>query len=122
MSASVNKVILVGHLGKAPELRKTNTGTPVTSFSFATNDSYNDKDGKKQIRTEWHNVEAWGKRAEVIHQYMKKGSPMYIEGTLRTDSWEKDGTNHYMTKVVVKEFQFLNGNSHNNQAPDSSDD
>jgi len=85
---SVNKVILVGHLGKDPEVKYTPQGTPVAKFSIATNERYKDKQGEWQDRTEWHNITAWQRLAEIAGEYLKKGSQVYVEGRLRTDSWD----------------------------------
>src|SRR5262249_35814583 len=90
--ASVNKVILVGRLGKDPEIRSTPSGTTVAKFSLATDDRYTDKNGEKQERTEWHNITAWGKLAEICGQYLRKGKLIYIEGSIRTDSWDDKET------------------------------
>jgi single-strand DNA-binding protein len=84
---SVNKVILVGNLGKDPEVKYTPQGTPVAKFSIATNERFKDKDGNWQDRTEWHNITAWARTAEIAGEYLKKGSKVYIEGSLRTHSW-----------------------------------
>ena len=86
MARSVNKVILVGNLGKDPEVKYTPTGTPVAKFSLATNESYKDKSGQWQERTEWHNIVAWQRLAEIVGEYVKKGSKLYIEGRIRSNS------------------------------------
>ena len=88
MAGSVNKVILVGRLGKDPELRSIPSGTSVAKFSLATDDRFTDKAGEKQERTEWHNIVVWGKLAEICGQYLRKGRLVYIEGSIRTDSWD----------------------------------
>jgi single-strand DNA-binding protein len=106
--ASVNKVILIGNLGRDPELRYTPGGQAVTSFRIATTDRWRDKDGQNQERTEWHNIVAWGRQAEIINESLKKGSPVYIEGRLQTRSWEdKDGNKRYITEIVTQRLQFL---------------
>jgi single-strand DNA-binding protein len=98
---SVNKVILVGHLGKDPEVRFTNTGSAVANFSIATSEQWNDRDGKKQERTEWHNIVVWRKLADVAEKYVTKGQLLYIEGKIRNKSWEdKDGNRKFATEVV----------------------
>ena len=88
MAKSVNKVILVGNLGKDPEVKFTPSGVPVAKFSLATNERYKDKGGEWQDRTEWHNIVAWQRLAEIVGEYVKKGSKIYIEGRLQTSSWE----------------------------------
>lgn len=107
--ASVNKVILVGRLGKDPEIRSTPSGTSVAKFSIATDDRYTDKNGEKQERTEWHNITAWGKLAEICGQYLKKGKLVYIEGKIRTDSWDdkETGQKRYRTEIVADTMQML---------------
>jgi single-strand DNA-binding protein len=107
--AAVNKVILIGNLGKDPEMRRTQTGSAVTNFSIATTEKFKGKDGVQKEETEWHNIVAWNKAAEVMAQYLKKGSTVYIEGKLRTRDWEDNGVKKYKTEVVVREFQFLGG-------------
>ncbi|HEX5434146.1 MAG TPA: single-stranded DNA-binding protein, partial [Candidatus Angelobacter sp.] len=84
----MNKVILLGNLGKDPEIKYTPSGTPVARFSLATNERYKDKSGEWQERTEWHNIVAWQRLAEIVGEYVKKGSKLYIEGRLQTSSWE----------------------------------
>jgi single-strand DNA-binding protein len=107
----INKVILLGHLGKDPELKYTPQGTPVAKFSLATSDRYKDKDGNWQDRTEWHNITAWGRTAEIAGEYLKKGRQVYIEGALRTHSWDdkQTGQKKYMTEVVVNDLVLLGG-------------
>ncbi len=113
--AAVNKVILVGNLGRDPELRRTQSGSAVTNFSIATTEKFKDKNGQQQDQTEWHNIVAWEKPAEILAQYLKKGSSVYIEGKLRTRSWEDNGTKKYRTEVLVREFQFLGGRNDGGQ-------
>lgn len=109
--AGVNKVILIGNLGKDPELRYTPNGQPVTSFSLATTERWNDKNGQKQEKTEWHNIVVWGKLAELANQYLKKGRPAYIEGRITTRSWDdRDGNKKYRTEIIANQIQFLGGN------------
>jgi len=107
----VNKVILLGNLGKDPELKYTPQGTPVAKFSLATGDRFKDKDGNWQDRTEWHNITAWGRTAEIASEYLKKGRQVYIEGSLRTHSWDdkQTGQKKYMTEIVVNELVLLGG-------------
>jgi single-strand DNA-binding protein len=107
--ASVNKVILVGRLGKDPEIRSTPNGNSVAKFSLATDDRYTDKSGEKQERTEWHNIVAWGKLAEICGQYLRKGKLIYIEGSIRTDSWDdkETGQKKYRTEIIANQMQML---------------
>lgn len=102
----LNKAMIYGNLTRDPEVRALPNGTQVCSFSLATNRVYNDKDGKKQEQTEYHNAVVFGRLAEVMGQYLKKGRPVYIEGRLQTRSWEKDGQKQYRTEIVVDNFQF----------------
>jgi single-strand DNA-binding protein len=111
----INKVILVGNVGKDPEVRKIKDDLSVASFSFATTESYKDKSGQKVTNTEWHNIEVWKGLAKVVEQYVKKGSSLYLEGKLKTDSYEKDGQKRYSTKVVVNNLEMLGGKSENSQ-------
>lgn len=107
---SVNKVILVGRLGQNPELRYTPSGAAVTNFSIATNESWTDKSGQKQERTEWHRVVVWGKLAELCNQYLTKGRQAYVEGRLQTRQWQdKDGQTKYTTEIQAQTVQFLGG-------------
>jgi single-strand DNA-binding protein len=108
---SVNKVILVGHLGKDPEIKYTPSGTPVAKFTLATNERFKDKDGNWQDRTEWHSLVAWQRTAEIIGEYCKKGSQIYIEGRLKTDSWDdkETGQKKYRTDIVVNDLVLLGG-------------
>ena len=103
---SVNKIIIVGRLGDNPFVRQAGT-TDVAKLSVATNETWNDKDGKKQERTEWHNVEVWGKQANNCKKYLHKGSLVYVEGQLRTDKYEKDGSTQYATKIRANIVNFL---------------
>lgn len=103
----VNKVILVGHVGREPEIKTTRHGTLMASFSLATNSKYKDKSDETVTLTEWHNVQAYGKLAELIEKYVGKGSSLYLEGKLQTFRYEKDGSTRYCTKVVVTSMQFL---------------
>ncbi|MCH7675563.1 single-stranded DNA-binding protein [candidate division KSB1 bacterium] len=109
---SVNKVILIGNLGSDPELKYTPSGAAVTNFNVATNEVWNDKDGNKQERTEWHRVVLWRKLAEIAGEYLKKGSKIYLEGRLQTRSWEdKDGVKRYTTEVVADNMTMLDAKS-----------
>jgi single-strand DNA-binding protein len=106
--ASVNKVILVGNLGRDPETRYTTSGEAVTNVSIATTDTWKDKSGEKQERTEWHRVAFFGKLAEIAGEYLKKGSQVYVEGRLQTRKWQdKDGQDKYTTEIVADRMQML---------------
>ena len=108
MARGVNKVILVGNLGRDPETRYTQNGSAVTQFSIATSDSWRDKStGEQQDRTEWHNIVCFARLAEIAGEYLKKGSKVYIEGSLRTSNWEQDGQKRYRTEVMARELQRL---------------
>ena len=111
MAKSVNKVILIGNLGKDPEVKYTPSGTPVAKFTLATNERYKDKDGQWQDRTEWHNIVAWQRLAEIVGEYVKKGSKLYIEGKLQTSSWEdkQSGEKKYRTEIVAQDLVLLGG-------------
>jgi len=108
---SVNKVILVGNLGKDPELKYTPSGTAVAKFSIATSYRFKDKNEHWQDQTEWHNVVAWARLAEIAGEYLKKGNKVYVEGRLQTRSWDDKNTNQkkYMTEVVVNDLVLLGG-------------
>jgi single-strand DNA-binding protein len=99
--AGVNKVILIGNVGGDPEVRHMPSGDAVANVSLATSESWKDKQGQKQERTEWHRVVFFGKLAEIVEQYVRKGSKLYVEGKLRTRKYERDGQTHYSTEVVV---------------------
>jgi single-strand DNA-binding protein len=108
--ASVNKVILIGNLGKDPEVRYLPSGDAVTNISVATTDTWKDKSGEKQEHTEWHRVAFFGKTAEIAGEYLKKGSPVYIEGRIRTRKWQdKEGNDKYSTEIVADRMQLLGG-------------
>jgi single-strand DNA-binding protein len=111
MAKSVNKVILVGNLGKDPEVKFTPSGVPVAKFSLATNERFKDKAGEWQDRTEWHNIVAWQRLAEIVGEYVKKGSKIYIEGRLQTSSWEdkQSGEKKYRTEIVASDLVLLGG-------------
>ncbi len=111
MAKSVNKVILIGNLGKDPEVKVTASGTTVAKISLATNERYKDKAGQWQDRTEWHNLVAWQRTAEIIGEYVKKGSKIYVEGSLRTSSWDDKNTGEkkYRTEIVVNDLVLLSG-------------
>jgi single-strand DNA-binding protein len=105
----VNKVILIGNLGKDPEVRSTPSGQSVASFTLATNRRWKDKTGNRQEETEWHSIVVWGKQAEIAGQYLKKGKQIYLEGRLQTRSWEdrQSGEKKYKTEIVCDNFQML---------------
>ena len=106
----VNKVILVGNVGKDPETRYMPNGNAVTNVTLATSDSWKDKNtGEKQERTEWHRVVFYQRLAEVVAEYVKKGSKLYVEGSLRTNSWEQDGVKRYTTEIIASDMQMLDG-------------
>lgn len=100
--ASVNRVILIGNLGRDPEIRYTQGGEPIANFSLATSEKWTGKDGQKQERTEWHRVEVFGKTAQIARDYLSKGRPVYIEGSIHYDEWtDKDGNKRNTTKIRV---------------------
>lgn len=107
----VNKAIIIGNLGKDPELRYTSSGTAVARFSVATSESWNNKQtNTKEERTEWHNIVVWGKMAELCGEYLKKGRSVFIEGRIQTRSWDdKEGKKRYTTEIVANNVQFLGG-------------
>ena len=108
--ASVNRVIVIGNLGRDPELRYLQSGQAVATFSVATNDRWTDREGKPQERTEWHRVVVWGKQAENCANYLAKGRSVYIEGRLQTREWEdKEGQKRKTTEIVANTVQFLGG-------------
>ena len=109
MSRGVNKVILVGHLGKDPEVKYLPSGSAVANVTIATSESWKDKQsGDKQERTEWHNVVFFGKLAEIVGEYLKKGAQAYVEGSLRTRKWQdKEGKDRYTTEIVASDMQML---------------
>src|SRR6266851_1632880 len=118
MPKSVNKVILLGNLGKDPEVKYTPSGTPVAKLTLATNERFKDKEGQWQDRTEWHNVVLWQRLAEIAGEYLKKGSKVYIEGKLQTRSWEDKQTNQkkYMTEVVGNDLVLLSSRGEGGEA------
>jgi single-strand DNA-binding protein len=106
--ASVNKVILIGNLGKDPELKFTPSGVAMAKFSLATTERIKEADGNVREQVEWHNIVLWKRLAEIANEYLKKGSPVYIEGRIQTRSWEdKDGQKRYMTEIVGRNIQLL---------------
>lgn len=112
MAGGVNKVILVGNLGADPDMRYTPSGTGVCELRLATNESWTDKSGQRQERTEWHRIVVWGKRAEIVSKYLSKGRQVYVEGKLRTRTWDdKEGNKRYTTEIIANDVQFLGGGS-----------
>lgn len=111
MAKSVNKVILIGNLGKDPEIKYTSSGMAVAKFSLATNERYKDKDGQWQDRTEWHNIVAWQRLAEIVGEYVKKGSKLYLEGRIQTSSWDdkETGQKKYKTEIIANDLVLLSG-------------
>ncbi|HEY47942.1 MAG: single-stranded DNA-binding protein [Anaerolineae bacterium SM23_ 63] len=108
MSRGLNKVMIIGHLGRDPEMRYTPSGRPVTTFSVATSRSWHSADGERHEETEWFNVVAWGSLAEICNQYLRKGQQVYIEGRLQTRRWEDtEGNKHFTTELVAKEMIML---------------
>ena len=115
---SVNKVILVGNLGRDAELRYTPSGAAVAKFSLATTEVWNDKSGQRQERTEWHNIDLWGKTAESLSEYLTKGKQVYVEGRLQTDEYtDKEGTKRKSTKVRCDKVVLLGGGGRGGSSP-----
>lgn len=112
----MNKAMVIGNLGNAPEIRYTQSGTPVATFSVATTERWKDKEGNQQEHTDWHRVVAWQKLAEICGEYLKKGSKVYIEGKMQTRKWDNNnGTTHYVTELIAKNLEMLGGKT--NQYP-----
>jgi single-strand DNA-binding protein len=105
--ASVNKVILIGTLGRDPEVRYAPSGDAIANVSLATSEQWKDKSGEKQQKTEWHRISFFGRQAEIVGEYLKKGSQIYVEGRLQTREWEKDGIKRYTTEIVCDRMQML---------------
>ena len=119
----VNKVILVGRLGKDPEIKYASNGTAVANFSIATTEKWTDSNGEKKESTEWHRIVAWSKLAEICGEYLRKGTQVYIFGKLQTRSWEDSaGNKRYTTEIVVKEMKMLGGRERTQDAPEYSND
>jgi single-strand DNA-binding protein len=113
---SVNKVSLLGRVGKDPETRQTGAANSVCNFSIATTEKYKDKSGEVKENTEWHNIVVWGKPAEIIQKYVKKGDLIYIEGKLQTRKWEdKEGNTRYSTEINAQEFMLMPNNRANGE-------
>ncbi len=120
---SINKVLLLGRLGQDPELKYTPSGKAVCSFSLATSDSWKDKSGQKQEKTEWHRVVVWGKLAELCNQYLAKGRQAFVEGKLSTRQWEdKQGNKRYTTEINASSVQFIGGGKSSDSNYDSGFD
>ena len=119
--ASVNKVILVGNLGKDPEVRYMPNGDAVANFSIATTDTWKDKNGMRQERTEWHNISMYRRLAEIAGEYLKKGSSVYVEGRLQTRKWQdKNGQDRYTTEIICDQMQMLGGKNGRTRNYDST--
>jgi len=119
MARGVNRVTLIGNLGQEPELRYTGSGTAVCNMRLATNESYTDRDGEEVQRTEWHRIVAWGRLGEICNEYLEKGSQVYFEGSLQTNSWEdRDGNIPETTEIRAQEVMFLDSNR---QGPSEGD-
>lgn len=120
--AGLNKVILVGNLGKDPEVRHLEGGTAVANFSLATSESFKDKSGQRVEQTEWHNIVVWRGLAEAAEKYLKKGMTIYLEGKLRTRSWDdKEGHKRYITEIVGDTFTIVNKKEHTNAVAGNED-
>jgi single-strand DNA-binding protein len=123
MAGGVNKVILVGNLGADPDMRYTPSGQGVCELRVATSESWNDKNGQRQERVEWHRIVVWGKRAEVCSKYLSKGRQVYVEGRIQTRTYDdKDGNKRYITEVIANDVQFLGGGNREGGAPGKRDD
>ena len=122
MSPSLNEVSLIGHLGKDPVMLYTKAGKPVTTFSLACNKKWKSGDGEAKERTEWVNVVAWDKLAEICNQYLRKGSLAYIRGELSTRKYDKDGATHYRTEVVASQMLMLDGRKREDASEGTSND
>lgn len=117
---SVNKVILVGNVGKDPEIRHLDSGVAVASFSLATSESYNAKNGERVTTTEWHNIVLWRGLAEVVEKYVKKGSRLYLEGKITSRQYEKDGQTKYFTEIVANNMVMLDSRNTQKEPSDNS--
>jgi single-strand DNA-binding protein len=122
MSRGLNKVMIIGRLGQDPEMRYTPSGRPLTKFQLAANRSWTTADGEKKTETEWFNIVAWGKLAEICNQYLNKGQQVYIEGRLHTRSWQDDdGNNHSSVEVITQEMIMLDGRTVDENNTDSNE-
>jgi single-strand DNA-binding protein len=123
MSRGLNKLMIIGHLGRDPEMRYTPSGRPVTTFSVATSRSWHSADGERHEETEWFNVVAWGSLAEICNQHLRKGQQVYVEGRLQTRRWEdSEGNKHYTTELVAKEMIMLGDKRETYTAEDQDDE
>jgi single-strand DNA-binding protein len=123
MAGSINKVILIGRLGKDPELRYTNTGTPVAKFSLATDEVFKDRAGEQQQRTEWHSIVAWNKLAEICGQYLTKGKQVYIEGSIRSRQWEdQNGNKRTAFEIIARDMKMLGSKGDSERAMNAASD
>jgi single-strand DNA-binding protein len=127
MSRGLNKVMIIGRLGRDPEMRYTPSGRPVTTFSLATSRTWNTSDGERRTETEWFNIVAWGSLAEICKQYLNKGQQVYVEGRLQTRHWEdSEGTKHSSTEIVANEMIILGDRRETNNSidldPDADDE
>ncbi|MCZ6904420.1 MAG: single-stranded DNA-binding protein [Acidobacteria bacterium] len=121
MSGSINKVILIGRLGRDPEVKYTPSGQAVAKFSIATDETYKDRNGEQQRRTEWHNIVAWRRLAEICGEYLVKGKLVYIEGRLRTRKWEdREGNKRSTTEIEAREMQMLSPKGEGDRSESSS--
>ena len=119
---SLNKVMLIGNLGRDPEVRFTQGGTPVANFTLATNERWTDQSGEKQERTEWHRIVVWGKQAEIAGEYLRKGRQIFVEGSLQTRDWtDKEGNKRYTTEIKAMRFQMLGGRDDRDASGGSSE-
>jgi single-strand DNA-binding protein len=117
---SVNKVILIGNLGRDPEVRFTSNGRAVARFSVATSEVWKDAEGNRQERTEWHNIVVWGKQGETCAQYLAKGRQVYVEGSIRNSSYDdKSGNKRYVTEIIAQRVRFLGGGGGTRLAPEA---
>jgi len=120
--AGVNKVILIGRLGKDPEMRYTPDGTAVANFSIATSDEWTDKETQeRKEKTEWHRIVAWRRLGEICGQYLARGRQVYVEGKIQTRSWEKDGITRYTTEIIASDVQFLGTKESSNAVSPSAE-
>jgi single-strand DNA-binding protein len=120
VSKSVNKAIILGNVGKDPEVKSSVSGVMIANFSIATSDRFQDKDGNWQDRAEWHNCVAFKRNAEIIRDYVRKGSKLYVEGKIQTRTWEKDGQKHYKVEIIVNDLSLLSGRDEGNQVSSSA--
>ncbi len=120
-SGSINKVILIGRLGKDPEVRYTNNGSPVAKFTLATDEAFKDRSGEQQRRTEWHTIVAWGKLAEICGEYLTKGKQVYVEGSIRSRQWEdQTGNKRTAYEIVARDMKMLGSKAESERAASAS--